>query len=406
MMDRLWTTPCDESDCDAERDRRGGFTLPSRAAAIEAARPALRTRSGPLLVTGDAGVGKTWLCGRFRSEVPSSWRWITIDPSAGSDAAEFYRLVGHALGLTAARGLAASRLAVADFLRDRAADGDAWVLTVDEAHGLTDAVLEEIRILSNRLGQPDGFSGLVLAGQTILARRLTRRPLAGLSSRIAARVHLRNLDVEEAKTLLDRVNPDLGWDRAAIEHHHRDSAGNPGQLLRLARLRPAAAPTPRPAAVRPVAPVAPAPPVLDVEPAKRRASEPWEAPVLGPPKPPIRVEDGLIEVGWDPELIELADEVRAEPPAPEPVVEGEETIDDHYAALQAWNEWARNQGRGTPAGAVDAEADPIALDTLPETAVPLDVPAARSADVWVEGQQGFAPYSQLFSKLRQRNDTA
>jgi hypothetical protein len=30
---------------------------------------------------------------------------------------------------------------------------------------------------------------------------------------------------------------------------------------------------------------------------------------------------------------------------------------------------------------------------------------AQPAGVWVEGQQSFAPYSQLFSKIRQRHDT-
>lgn len=413
-MDRLWATPWDDGRQDHDRDRRETFTLPSRNAAIEALRPALRTRSGPVLVTGDAGVGKTWLGRRLRTEVPPSWRWVGIDPSPANDAGEFYRLVAHALGLVEVGGLAASRLALADFLRDRAADGDSWVLAIDEAHGLADAVLEEIRVLSNRLGQPDGFAGLVLIGQTMLGRRLASHPLVSLASRITARTHVRPLDIEEASMLLDRLHPDLGWDRDTLERLQRETAGNPKQLLRLARQRSGSAPRRTP--VRPAAPVVPAPPVLDIVPVETPAHKPWDGPVLGTAKPPLRVEEGLIEVGWDPdpdpepEPAEGQGDVAAETPPrtrTDVTVPAEEPVDDHYAALQAWNEWARNQGRTATVEAVDPSrvtASPaVEVDSL--ESVPEDGSSSPPAGVWSEGEQKFGPYSQLFSRMRQRHDT-
>ena len=77
----------------------------------------------------------------------------------------------------------------------------------------------------------------------------------------------------------------------------------------------------------------------------------WTALGLGgrgfsPSRPPLRVEDGLIEVGWagdpaDEEPADFDDSDEIDEFDPE---EGE-PVDDHYAALQAWAEWARNRDR-------------------------------------------------------------
>ncbi|SIO65307.1 hypothetical protein SAMN05444166_7655 [Singulisphaera sp. GP187] len=86
---------------------------------------------------------------------------------------------------------------------------------------------------------------------------------------------------------------------------------------------------------------------------------------------------------------------------------GEEAINDRYTALQAWNEWARNQGRATtvePAPLADGPAVPTeGLDE--ELAEAPSELAAAAPSVWADGQQNFAPYSQLFTRLKQRRDS-
>ena len=77
-----------------------------------------------------------------------------------------------------------------------------------------------------------------------------------------------------------------------------------------------------------------------------------EAPALVPSKPPLRDEEGLVEVGWEGDL---DDEVSAvEPPPGDPVRFAshdsplyEELIEDHYAALQALSERTRSEARLT-----------------------------------------------------------
>jgi hypothetical protein len=92
-----------------------------------------------------------------------------------------------------------------------------------------------------------------------------------------------------------------------------------------------------------------------------------------------------------------------------PVIEGdesagEEIIEDHYAALQAWTEWARNRARTPEPAAASAQkqrpqraAESANLDEPPESpAAPLSNVAIRA-----EPQHEHAPYSQLFTRLRQ-----
>src|SRR5690606_14666853 len=76
-----------------------------------------------------------------------------------------------------------------------------------------------------------------------------------------------------------------------------------------------------------------------------------DQPPLIPSRPPLREEEGMIEVGWSGSLeaeIRLS-ETLEDPASREGFAQtaplGEETVEDHYAALQAWTEWARNRGR-------------------------------------------------------------
>ena len=325
MMDR----PTTRTDADARGprpDAHEAFVLPSRRAALDLCRASIG--SGPILLTGDAGAGKTWLWHRLQAEAPASCLWLGVDLTPANGPGDFYRLLGRELGLGDPDS---SRVEIADFLADRQADGYRRSLVIEEAHNLSADVWEEVRILANRLDRPDGFAGLLLVGQTALVRRLSTWPMAAIEARLSVRVHLGPIDADEALDLLTRLRPGHEWSRDEVEALHRDSAGNPRRLLRrvVASARPA--------------PIEPKPVAIE-----RRAIEP--GPLAGPARPPLRVEENLIEVGWSPEdstepAIEDDDPALApgEPRSPAAQA-GQEAVHDHYAALQAWREWSENQG--------------------------------------------------------------
>jgi general secretion pathway protein A len=363
--------------------------LPSRREAIQACRAALD--DGAVLLTGPAGAGKTALLGAIADESPLDWIALDLRPDSTPD--DLIRSIADALELDPEPG-AGPRLAVRAFLRDEHHAGQRWGLILDEAHLASDDLLEAVRLLSNDRGRPTGFDALILSGQCPLVRRLMTPRHAGLATRLSAHVALRALDRDEAAILLQTLAPGLG-DVApdTIDTLHRRTRGVPALLAREARRLAATAPIPAPTQPIRVEPSRPA--IAATTPVRP------SPPLLGDDRPPLRVEDHLIEVGWsgaeseiDPEIATDTTATTIERPtnptrAPAPTPSSE-PIDDRYAALQAWHEWARNQGRGT----ADVESpdihDPDA--EVVETDEPLD----DEEMIWVDPGQSFAPYGRLF----------
>ena len=380
-------------------DSPDAFLPPSRRAALELALAALGR--GPILVTGDAGVGKTWLVDRLAAAV-AGCRWARVDLTPADGPRDLYRHVARALGLESGPGDRPERIDVLDALADAAADGRSHGLIVDEAQNLAPEVWEEVRVLANRFGRPDGFAHLILVGQTTLVRRFATRALAAIEARLAAHLHVRPVEVAEAGAWLARLHPGLDWSSAEVEAAHRDSGGVPARLLRRsaaisARLAPA-----NPARIAGPDPVPVAPAV--------------SVPEAAPGRPPLHVEENSIEVGWsadegEPGSADAADGPFAEEDESGRVVAGrlpvesDQAVIDHYAALQAWREWAANQERqANPAARSDRElADEIDRAAEAEAAEfdPDEAPAfaAERGSLRAEGYHQFAPFGQLFSRM-------
>lgn len=376
-------------------DEEAAPTLPSREAALAACREAIG--SGPVLITGAAGVGKTWIVHLLAEDSPLLW--LFVDAAPGMTQGDLLRSMIAALGMPVVPGPTGSaRIALSEALAQVSADGRTAGLIFDEAHLAGDDVLEEVRLLANRLGRPDGLAAIVVSGQTPLARRIDTRPLAGFESRLAARVHLLPLDVDEAATWLGARAPAIARDFERVELLHRETGGNPSRLNRLAAQveHPPARIHRNPPPRVEIAP----PPVIERQ-APVTIARPAD-PIV-PAKPPLRVEDGLIEVGWDAEAETETHGDDARPRASRAEAsDAEQPIDDHYAALQAWDEWTRNQGRAEirtssrPDLLVDESAALDQDDEVGEEASPLD----STPGLWAEGRHSFGPYSQLFSRLK------
>ncbi len=348
------------------------IVLPSRAEAIAACREAVERGGGPLLITGEPGVGKSWLWAQLADSAVVG-RWLGVDLPPAAEPHAWLADLARALGRPSPATADAARRAVEEALADRARDGRRVVAVIDEAHNATDRLLEELRVASNGLARADGLAGLVLVGQPPLAARLRCGAPAALASRLSARIHLRPLDVVEARSLLESLDPVREWPWSRVERLHRDAEGNPSRLLRLAGARRPATPRPTVAAHTPAttprAVAAPAPELLST-------------------RPPLRVEEGLVEVGWAGEPSEppmaVAVAVAADRAAVVPEYTTEPVpIDDHYASLQARAESLANR--------------PVAA----EAAAAWSGPSSRSplaVQVRAERQHGHAPYGPIFAR--------
>lgn len=384
---------------------------PGRAALLRECSKLIARGAGPIVIAGESGIGKTWFRKRLEA-ADRAIRWIEIDARPGGELDDFLHALARGAGLRPARDRISARTALDDFLVEESAGGRRWGLAIDEAHHLSDDLLEEIRLLANRIGRPNGFAGILLVGESSLTRRLSERRFAGLTNRLSASVHPRPIDADEAKTLLERRFPLKTWENSLVETLHRDAWGNPGRILILAE-KAASENSPQSS-----------PPASSGVDEPGKVEERNAAPVLGATRPPIRVEEGLIEVGWDAESEDdfSPEAVPSKPAVPEEQVEQGlrasektihdivEAIDDPYAAIQAWNEWLRNRREEEESSlATGSKAVETFARQRPEDAERAETDEAGAEEslesrVWSDRAHDFAPYGQLFGRARSLSD--
>jgi len=437
------------------------IAVDSRRQVLARLRAAVLSRArGPVLVTGEPGAGKTWLSRRLVAGLPAGWRPSYVALTASLDALDFMALAAHNLGLAESSRVSTARLGLEAALRDEWSDGRNWILIVDDAERGVPEVWDEIQVLGDQAGSPGGFAALLVLSQTELIRMSATRSFRSFAVSLNEHHHLAPLDLDEARELLGLSARTDEQEALILEELHRDAAGNPRRLLHLAESEPAITRA-RTGGVnvanRPIAPSGSgstnghsvAAPRRDHQPAKLsnetlestgpiagpgkpsviaseqpiRIEKPSAAPsvaqppALIPAKPPIRIEDGLVEVGWEGDL--AAEYIGPEEPfSPSPESAAatattpiqETVVEDHYAALQAWTERSTNRQRTrieagphpdqlTSAAVEPAELEEPSIPDEPDDSELQDAPTP--AKIRAEGQHDFAPYSQLFTRLRQ-----
>jgi len=188
------------------------------------------------VVVGDVGSGKTVAVrGAVAALDPASHHVIYVaNPSFGTRG--LYVTIVSALGATPrfhkaeVMAQATTLLAAEEAERHRRV-----VIVVDEAHLLSPAQLEELRLLTNsEMDAASPFAG-ILVGQPTLSRSLRMGVFAALDQRISVRFHLKGMDLAESISYLrhhlalaGRADPLIADDAAA--RLHRFANGLPRAL--------------------------------------------------------------------------------------------------------------------------------------------------------------------------------
>jgi general secretion pathway protein A len=153
------------------------------------------SRKGYLVLTGEAGLGKTTALGAMAhllidANVKSS---LILNPIL--TAPEFMEMVMLNFGFKQIPESKAQRLKMLqDFLVGSDQEGRVAALIVDEAHKLSADLLEEIRLLGNFEAADHKLLQIVLVGQDELNERLNLPELWQLKQRMALRMTLHRLD--------------------------------------------------------------------------------------------------------------------------------------------------------------------------------------------------------------------
>ena len=152
---------------------------------------AILEKKGFVVLTGDAGTGKTTLLTKMLKSIPSGQAQFSLILNPKLTPSEFLEMVLLDFGISSIPRSKPQRLAcLQTFLLEGEAAGKSTVLIVDEAHQLSAELLEEIRLLGNFENPDQKLLQVVLVGQSELDEVLDREDLRQFKQRIALRLSI------------------------------------------------------------------------------------------------------------------------------------------------------------------------------------------------------------------------
>ena len=161
-------------------------------------------RKGFVVVIGDAGTGKTTLLARLLQAVPDTLLKAGVILNPTLTAEEFLETLLLTFGILEVPESKPRRLlALKEHLLQADKDRKICAVLVDEAHKLTPALLEEIRLIGNLEHQGQKLLQIVLLGQEDLSSILNRDDLRQLKQRIATRFNIGPLEGSDLNQYVD-----------------------------------------------------------------------------------------------------------------------------------------------------------------------------------------------------------
>jgi general secretion pathway protein A len=193
----------------------------------------IEARKGFILITGEAGTGKTTLLRKAMHAFGSTIKTAYI-PNTLVGYTDLLRLMLTDLGLpvtTDNRSAMIKRLT--DYLIEQFEAGNIVALLIDEAQNLRLETLEELRLLGNLETDKDKLLQIVLVGQPELEQKLDQPELRQLKQRIVLRCQLKPVAREEVGSYIDSRLRTIGhrsedlFDPDAVEKVALYSSGIP-----------------------------------------------------------------------------------------------------------------------------------------------------------------------------------
>jgi len=159
---------------------------------------AILEKKGFVVLTGDAGTGKTTLINSVLGRLPGDRVESSVVVNPTVTPSEFLEGVMLDFDMPDVPSSKALRLwKLQEFLARTHQENRLAVLVIDEAHKLSLEVLEEIRLLGNFESATGKFLQIVLSGQSELDELLNRHELRQFKQRVAMRLYIDRLTPAE-----------------------------------------------------------------------------------------------------------------------------------------------------------------------------------------------------------------
>jgi general secretion pathway protein A len=157
----------------------------------------ITSQKGLMALIGDVGTGKTMLCRALLRELPKEVKSALVLNPYLSDS-ELLGTILDDLGVERRGSTKGELMAVlSQYLLTVGGEGKTVVVILDEAQQMSDAALEQIRILSTLETATRKLLQIVLVGQPELEEKLAKAELRQLDQRIGIRCYLRPLSRKE-----------------------------------------------------------------------------------------------------------------------------------------------------------------------------------------------------------------
>ena len=193
-------------------DPRFSYVNSDYREAFATLRYGIETRKGFIVITGEAGTGKTTLLRRLMHTVEATVHTAFIFNTHLSFT-ELLRLVLNELGVAnSARDKQTLMAQLNDYLIEQLHKDHIVSLLVDEAQNLSDEMLEELRLLSNLETDRAKLIQIVLMGQPELERKLDQPELRQLKQRVAVRCRLAPLGSDEVAPYINSRLQTVGYE--------------------------------------------------------------------------------------------------------------------------------------------------------------------------------------------------
>jgi general secretion pathway protein A len=192
-------------------------------------------QKGFVLLTGEVGTGKTTMVQTVLANLDDRAEYVSIRNPVLSPDEFFVYLTVSILG-ERERSEAKARFLMRfeDYLETLSKRKKIFILIIDEAHRLSDALLEEIRLLSNLETPDEKLLNIFLVGQPEVNDKLSRPESRSLLQRIGVRYHMEPLGLEDTReyimTRLRIAGAENGrkfFPEKAVQLIHRHSGGYP-----------------------------------------------------------------------------------------------------------------------------------------------------------------------------------
>jgi general secretion pathway protein A len=215
-------------------DVRYLFLTPTHSEALTHLEYGITHRKGVVVLTGEAGAGKTLLVAATLARLDPNILCIPVSNPL-LNRAEFYEYLATAIGYARVVGQSKARFLVklTEEAKRRHELGGTIAIVIDEAQCLSLKLLEEIRLLANIETKTEKLLQIVLVGQPELSERLNDYRVRQFKQRIALRCVLGPMTLREtAAYIAGRIRLAGGdavrvFTREAVRNVHERSRGIP-----------------------------------------------------------------------------------------------------------------------------------------------------------------------------------